>query len=123
MQIRDEDKARAILWQYLTQCRLDQYSRERRTQEGSQEHRLLYVFSIVFLWISPNKLQENVEAHLGGPDVEVEPTLKQFQDALAYALVPPLGITSSCGTVQEVSVYGRKLNTTTARTRGEDPRH
>jgi len=26
---------------------------------------------------------ENVEAHLGGPDVEVEPTLKQFQDALA----------------------------------------
>ncbi|KZP27876.1 Prefoldin, subunit 3 [Athelia psychrophila] len=26
---------------------------------------------------------ENVEAHIGGPDVEVEPTLKQFQDALA----------------------------------------
>src|SRR6202042_2545871 len=25
-------------------------------------------------------------AHLGGPDVEVEPTLKQFQDALAWVL-------------------------------------
>src|ERR1700733_7300931 len=47
--------AMKTLEQYLTQCRLDQYSRKRRTQEGSQEHRLLYVFSIVFLWISPKK--------------------------------------------------------------------
>jgi hypothetical protein len=34
-----------------------------------------------------DSLQASVEEHVGGPDAEIESTLKQFQEAIAYVLV------------------------------------
>ena len=54
--------------------------------------------------------QADVEEYLGGPDAEVEESLKGFQDAIAYVMsnFTNFGAMSSCFTKgQQVPIHGR----------------
>jgi hypothetical protein len=68
-----------------------------------------------------------VEEHVGGPDAEVESTLKQFQEAIAYVLVQ-CSQTMSVLIIahpmsQQVSIHGVEFATTQERPLGKDPRY
>ena len=62
----------------------------RRTQEASQKHRLLCVNKIIDIASAhrPPRSQSDVDEYVGGPDGDVEATLKRVQDALAYVNHP-----------------------------------
>ena len=66
--------------------------------------------------------QSDVEQHIGGPDAEVEPVLRSFQDAIAYVPIEPLDSqVKTHFTLKEVPVYGKQPEPTAKRSGGEDP--
>jgi hypothetical protein len=69
--------------------------------------------------------QSSVEEHVGGPDAEVESTLKQFQEAIAYVLVHcafKMSVLMIAHPMyQQVSIHGVKFATTQEGALGKDP--